>query len=123
MFVWVATGGFVELAIGGFVALAAWHLVALRRSGRVNDALWAGLAAGVAAGSKYHGLIFLAAFALLVPVLTRQRRGLALGLFGAAAVVALPWYVRNWIVAGNPVYPFAAGVFGGRYLDSGSRYD
>jgi Dolichyl-phosphate-mannose-protein mannosyltransferase len=123
MFVWVATGGFVELTIGGFVALAAWHLVALHRSGRAHDALWAGLAAGVAAGSKYHGLIFLAAFALLVPLLARRRRGLALGLFGAAAAVALPWYVRNWIVAGNPAYPFAAGIFGGKYLDSGSRYD
>ena len=123
MFVWVATGGFVELAIGGFLSLSAWHLVALHRSGRTHDAFWAGLAVGVAAGSKYHGLIFLAAFALLVPLLVRQRRGLALGLFCAATAVALPWYVRNWIVTGNPAYPFAAGVFGGKYLDSGSRYD
>lgn len=123
MFVWVSTGGFVDLALAGFVALAAWHLVALHRSGRSTDALWAGLAVGIAAGTKYHGLIFLAVFALLVPVLARQHRGLALGLFSLAAAVALPWYVRNWIVAGNPLYPFAAGVFGGKYLDAGSRYD
>jgi Dolichyl-phosphate-mannose-protein mannosyltransferase len=123
MFVWESTGGFVELALAGFVALAAWHLAALRRSGRIGDALWAGLAAGVAAGTKYHGLIFVAAFALLVVVLARRRRGLALALFATGTAVALPWYVRNWIVTGNPLFPFAAGVFGGKYLDYGSRYD
>lgn len=123
MFVWESTGGFVELALAGFIALSAWHLVALHRSRRPADALWAGLAAGVAGGTKYHGLVFLAVFALLVPLLVQRRRGLAFGLFAAAAAVALPWYVRNWIVAGNPLYPFAAGTFGGKYLDAGSRYD
>ena len=123
MFVWEATGGFVELALAGFIALAAWHLVALRRTGRMQDALWAGLAAGVAAGTKYHGLLFLPVLALLALLLVHRRRALALALFAAGACIALPWYVRNWVVAGNPLYPFAAGIFGGRYLDAGSRYD
>ncbi len=123
MFVWEATGGFVELVLGGFIALAAWHLVSLHRSAHLQDALWAGLAAGLAAGTKYHGLIFLVAFAVLVPLLARGRRVLAVGLFALAAAVALPWYVRNWVVTGNPLYPFAAGIFGGKYLDAGSRYD
>jgi hypothetical protein len=123
MFVWESTGGFVELVLAGFIALAAWHLVVLHRSHRSLDALWAGLAAGVAGGTKYHGLLFVAVFGLLVPVIAQRSRGLAFGLFAAAAAVALPWYVRNWVVAGNPLYPFAAGVFGGKYLDAGSRYD
>ncbi|HLX19830.1 MAG TPA: glycosyltransferase family 39 protein, partial [Gaiellaceae bacterium] len=123
MFVWESTGGFVELALGGFIALSAWHLVALRRTAQLQAAVWAGLAAGLAAATKYHGLIFLLAFAALVPLLAPRRRVLAFGLFAAATAIALPWYVRNWIVAGNPLYPFAAGVFGGKYLDAGSRYD
>jgi hypothetical protein len=123
MFVWESTGGFVELVLAGFIALSVWHLLALRRSGNPHDALWAGLAAGLAAGTKYHGLIFALAFAVLLLAMARRRRLLSLGLFTAAAVVALPWYVRNWVVAGNPLYPFAAGVFGGKYLDAGARYD
>ena len=123
MFVWEATGGFVELVLGGFIALAAWHLISLHRTAHLQDALWAGLAAGLAAGTKYHGLIFLVAFAVLVPLLARSHRVLAVALFALAAAVALPWYVRNWIVTGNPLYPFAAGIFGGKYLDAGSRYD
>jgi 4-amino-4-deoxy-L-arabinose transferase-like glycosyltransferase len=123
MFVWESTGGFVELALAGFIALAAWHLASLHRTGRAQDALWAGLAAGAAAGTKYHGLLFIPVFALLAVLLVHRRRALAFGLFAAGACVALPWYVRNWIVTGNPLYPFAAGIFGGKYLDAGSRYD
>ncbi|RME74893.1 MAG: hypothetical protein D6784_09060, partial [Chloroflexi bacterium] len=29
-----------------------------------------------------------------------------------------PWYVKNWVFTGNPVYPFAFGLFGGRFWDS-----
>jgi hypothetical protein len=32
---------------------------------------------------------------------------------GTAAVVAAPWYARNLAFTGNPVYPFAYGLFGG----------
>ncbi len=123
MFVWEATGGFVELVLAGFVALAAWHLVSLRRTGSMQDALWAGLAAGVAAGTKYHGLLFVPVLAVLALLLVHRRHALAFALFAAGACIALPWYVRNWVVAGNPLYPFAAGIFGGKYLDAGSRYD
>jgi Dolichyl-phosphate-mannose-protein mannosyltransferase len=91
MFVWEATGGFVELALSGFIALSAWHLVSLRRTGRAQDALWAGLAAGAAAGTKYHGLLFVPVFALLALLLVHHRRPLALAMFAAGACVALPW--------------------------------
>jgi len=126
MFVWEASGGFVELLLAGLVALAAWHLVSLRRTQRVTDAAWAGLALGLAAGVKYHALAFvpaLAAWTLLAAAGPLRRRAVLLGAFCALAAVGAPWYVRNWVTAGNPVYPFAAGTFGGRYLDSASRYD
>ncbi len=34
-----------------------------------------------------------------------------------ALLVASPWYVKNWAFTGNPVYPFAFGVFGGQGWD------
>jgi hypothetical protein len=30
-------------------------------------------------------------------------------------VAAAPWYVRNTVETGNPLYPFGYGVFGGRH--------
>jgi len=28
-----------------------------------------------------------------------------------------PWYLRNWIKAGNPVYPYFSSIFGGKRID------
>jgi hypothetical protein len=33
-------------------------------------------------------------------------------------LVACPWYIKNWVFTGNPVYPFLSGVFGGQFWDS-----
>ncbi len=30
---------------------------------------------------------------------------------------AAPWYIRNWIVTGNPVYAFFPEIFGGKHID------
>jgi len=35
----------------------------------------------------------------------------------ACLSIAATWYVRNWIVAGNPVYPFFHGVLDGKHID------
>lgn len=40
-------------------------------------------------------------------------------LYGAvAAAVGSVWYIKSWLYTGNPVYPFAYSVFGGRYWDT-----
>ena len=80
----------------------------------------AGLLSGFAAGSKYLGLAGLAVLGLAV-VWHDRRRGwpglvrdaLALGL--PAALVALPWYAKNLLWFGNPVYPL---YFGGPGWDA-----
>src|SRR5205807_2184962 len=42
--------------------------------------------------------------------------GLAFGL--VVLVAAGPWYMRNAVETGNPIYPFGYSVFGGRYWSS-----
>lgn len=37
--------------------------------------------------------------------------------FLGAVVLALPWYVRNWIVTSNPVYAFFPEIFGGKHIN------
>ncbi len=126
MFLWEATGGFVELALSAFVVLAAVHLVAFARSRRLADAAWVGLAVGLAASTKYHGLLFVPVFVALVVLLAEPglgRRIAALGIVVVAALVGIPWYIHNWTVTGNPLYPFYSTELGGRYMDAGSRYD
>jgi 4-amino-4-deoxy-L-arabinose transferase-like glycosyltransferase len=117
MFLWEATGGFVELVLSAFVVLSFWHLVVYLREPRVLDAALAGLALGIAASAKVHALVF--APALLLGLLVRPARRTAVAAATATAfAVAFPWYLRTWIWTGNPVYPLA---FGGKYWDSYDR--
>jgi 4-amino-4-deoxy-L-arabinose transferase-like glycosyltransferase len=117
MFLWEATGGFVELVLSAFVVLAFWHLVVFLRRPTVAEAALAGFALGAAASTKIHALLF--APALLAGLLAREGRRAWVGAAAACGVaVALPWYLRTWIVTGNPIYPLA---FGGKYWDAASR--
>ena len=34
-----------------------------------------------------------------------------------AGLASAVWYVRNWIVTGNPVYAFFTGIFGGKHIN------
>lgn len=121
MFLWEATGGFVDLVVSGLIALAGWHAVAYVRRGATVDLGWAGFAAGMAASTKVHGLAVLP-FVLLVPIVARRSssRLRPLMLFVAGALVAAPWYIRTWILTGNPFYPLA---FGGKYWNAAAQAD
>lgn len=71
--------------------------------------------AGFAAGTKYLGLYFLAVFILMTgwTVIRRRQKPMQVILFIAVALLALsPWYVRNAVVTGNPVFPYLGNVFG-----------
>ena len=109
---WVGTSTFVEPGLVLVVALALWNLVQFARTGWVPALVLTGVFAGAAAGMKYQGV----AAALLIAcglVLVRDRltvRRVALAAVPALAI-ALPWYVKNAILTGNPVYPlFFGGV-------------
>jgi 4-amino-4-deoxy-L-arabinose transferase-like glycosyltransferase len=82
----------------------------------------AGLCCGLAAGTKYNGLISIAVLALLVPILyqrytpsVQQSNGKAL-LWGMVFVIATlatysPWLLRNYFWTGNPIYPLHNSLF------------
>lgn len=80
----------------------------------------AGLCLGLAAGSKYTGLQTILAVSLVVVAVGAYRRqvlvyGRAALVLGAVSIaVASPWYLRNIVWTGNPVYPFFYEQFGGR---------
>jgi hypothetical protein len=119
---WLATSSFAEPGLALYSVLAVWQAVRYVRTGENACLVGAGLLSGAAAGTKYLGL--LTAALVLVPVgllalRAGRTRGLAVAL-GLAALLALPWYLRNVIEAGNPVYPL---VFGGKYVDPGQQND
>lgn len=104
--------------------LSVYAFLIWRSSGRGWSLLViSALMAGFSAAAKYQGLVIIACTGLLfaLDMLIAGRRRLlpflgSLGLFFAvAALVASPWYLRNWIATGNPVWPMLNQVFGGAY--------
>jgi hypothetical protein len=110
--VWETTSTFIESGIALAIALSAWNLFRFVRYSERSGLVLAGVFAGGAAGMKYVGLIAaLTLAAVAVAVLARRLNlRLALGFAVPAIAVALPWYVKNAVLTGNPFYPH---VFGG----------
>ncbi len=123
---WVVVTGslaYNELAV---VTLAAGALlVALieyppERSGASLGARWilAGWLVGIACSAKPTALFLVTPSVglLLLTTLPADLRRRLPGLIGLSALAALvamaPWLIRNWMAGGNPVFPFATGLFG-----------
>ncbi|MCP4421412.1 MAG: hypothetical protein GY805_32780, partial [Chloroflexi bacterium] len=83
-----------------------------------------GLFAGLAMGLKYTSFVTPVIVVLLILWFGFRQKQLKqatinVALFSLVALlVAFPWYVKNWVFTGNPVYPFLSGMFDGQYWDS-----
>jgi hypothetical protein len=110
--VWESTASLVDVGVAFAVAMSVLNLVVWVQIRRTAPLVAAGVFAGAAAGMKYIGLFAAFAVAIAVLLAARRREGLtALVTAGLPAVlVALPWYAKNWLLTGNPLFPF---VFGG----------
>lgn len=114
----------VEMPMTFFVLLAGL-LLAVRaqteeRTFRTNMLVLAAIMVGFACAVKLNGLLCLAFFVGALILLDWRRtsaRQIAIStaaFSGCAIVCAAPWYLRTWWIAGNPIYPFAYSVLGGR---------
>jgi hypothetical protein len=105
-----AVGANVDLIAAASFVTAFWLGLEAIDSDRPRDwALW-GCATGLFVGTKYLAVIY-APVLLLVAILRKPRVGMLWGVPGLLAFGA-PWYVRNWIVAGSPLYPATLTIAG-----------
>lgn len=108
--------GQVDLLAAAFCLVAVFFGICWWQSPRLIDATLGGAALGLAAGTKYVALpavILLGGlFAVVVVIAARKRRiggGAAVyaiaSAAGAVLVTGVYFYLRNWWVAGNPLFP------------------
>lgn len=93
--VWLATSAYIDLGMtffttAGLIAFFHWRDSNYQRLGWL---LLSAVCMGLAVGSKYNALIAWLTFILLT------------------AAVASPWYVKNFVLTGNPFYPLFQSVF------------
>jgi Dolichyl-phosphate-mannose-protein mannosyltransferase len=103
-------GANVDLICASLFALSLWlAIVAVDRGDRRDWALL-GVALGLYWGSKYVALVYTPV--LLLIACARGVRARMLWSLPGIAAFALPWYARNWALAGSPIYPASLAIGG-----------
>jgi len=116
--------GYVDIGLAFFVGLAILAWVGFVQEGRMRWAVLSGALAGCAAATKYSGLYFAGALALAVlGYAGRGKRVRAATIFLImAAIPASPWYLRNAILSGDPLFPFLGHWLPNRYWNADDLY-
>jgi hypothetical protein len=110
-----ASWAYADMAWALFEFLGLYALIVWRDQRQRRWLFIGGAFLGLALGSKYLALGTTALLGLWVIWHSRRDGAKALLLNGArfggtAVLVGSPWYLKNWLLAGNPLYPF---IFGG----------
>jgi hypothetical protein len=116
----VAQAGLVkdDLFLAAFFMTAVAGLAPPRLSDRLGP--WrVGIASGLFLAIKYTALPMapLLLLAIDAPLRAGWKRRHWLIAVGSLILLAGPWYLRNWIVAGNPLYPVTLNLAGVRIFD------
>ena len=128
----VASSGYVDLALALFVTLAVYALTRWWRTLETSSLVLVAIFLGGALAVKLTAVFVIAAFALIVLLRARGESfatapgsdmeggvspgKIVLAGFGAlllAGVIASPWYLRNWVATGSPVFPFYMSILKG----------
>jgi len=116
-----ATYAYVDLASMFFTFMGVYSFFLWFSTGSKHWIVLVGVFCGVAMGVKYLGVYTCITLmvGLLVAMFCTKKLGFYEGIkiilifAGVAIVVAMPWYIRSFVVVENPVYPFMHEIFGG----------
>ena len=121
----------IELPLALFSYLAVIAIIVWTERKQVRWWVLSAICGGFAASTKLNGAVvplilgvFLMAYRLLTtPYHWRSAIKQFVAYGGIALAVVLPWYLKSWILAGNPFWPFFLELLGGRDWDAlGSEY-
>ncbi len=105
-----ALGAEVDVVFTAAFLAAVYFGLSAMRTGRRSDVVLFGVSIGLCTGTKVLGLTYAP---LLLPALAAKTvRRQALWVLPGIVALGLPWYVRNWIVTGTPLYPVGLNIAG-----------
>jgi len=115
--VMLASWAYADMALTFYAVAALFTLTQYKTNPSAQWLRITGILCGLAMGVKYTSFVVPLTCGLILlfhrPFTNAIRSAAQFSLI--AILTALPWYLRNVILMGNPFYPF---VFGGRYWDS-----
>ncbi|MEM2144831.1 MAG: glycosyltransferase family 39 protein [Candidatus Jordarchaeaceae archaeon] len=112
--------GYVTIAWSFYVTASCLYMIRCIEEQTQYSSLLFGLCTGAAMLSTYLSLISVAASLLSIIILHRVSK-LRLKRFGIGLIVSFiiifPWLMRNYILLGNPVYPWFYQILGGKGIN------
>jgi hypothetical protein len=118
--VWLSTSAYIDLGMTFFSTSSVLAFVKWRDSEyrQIKWLLISSFCMGIAVGSKYNALIALLILNMILMLsyvrdTNRQMAALKYGIlfFTVTALVALPWYLKNYFLTENPFYPLFDSFF------------
>jgi hypothetical protein len=113
-----------DLFVTFFTLAAFYSFLRWSEQGMTVWLILCGVFSGSAAACKYTALLLTPLGCLGILWYASRRQGKTvqalrlLALYIATAFIAgSPFYLKNWLMTGNPFYPFFYGIFGGRGWD------
>lgn len=100
--------GYVESLLAFFAVLSIYFALS-------NRLILSGITAGFAILTKYNGLFIIPVIIFIACKNTSKKEWMKNFLAAASLpiLIGLPWLIRNWILLGNPIWPFLNFIFGG----------
>ena len=118
--IWLSTSAYIDLGMTFFSTGSVLAFIKWRDSGytRFKWLLISSCCMGMAIGSKYNALIawLILNLGLMLSYAKDTQRQIAtlkngIIFFGITALVASPWYLKNYLQTGNPFYPLFNSFF------------
>ena len=108
---WGWSNAYIDLGLMLFLSSAFVSLALRHQLGDSRFSYLAAFFAGIAAGIKYQALFYLPVFAILALAVERRRAVVARATL-IFATIGSYWYLRNWLVSGDPIHPIGGHIFG-----------
>ena len=106
---------YIDLGFASFVFLSFYGLTMWSRSGQNGWLYIAGFASGIAAGSKYIGIMLIPVFAAWI-IIEGRKVSPFVKYLSLALIFGSPWLIRNYIISGDPIFPAGGNIFGYSWL-------
>ncbi len=117
IFTWLTGVAYVDLGSAFFALGALYFFLDWALSRTADGLLLAGLLLAGGMTVKMQGVALAGVIMIAAAIVTvSQRRNWRQWVLAGALVVILggPWYLKSYLITGNPLYPFGYQVFGGK---------
>ena len=103
--------GYVDIGLGLIIFTCIYFLYLWQKNNEKHLLYVSAAMLGIALGTKYLALLLVLPLSIWVLITNKSWKQM-LVYFTIAIVIGSPWYIRNIILAGNPIHPFAQDLFG-----------